>query len=215
MNDNPGMALQPDGSSPAPTYRRSARSPRGEARRRELLDRVTDDIATNGLVEFSLRRAARAADTTHKVLLYHFDGVDDLLNQAVGELRERRIARGLVAVAALENPQTLSARVRTMWPVLVGEDAWVHDQAIGLMMFDPQRYGELGRGATERYLAILLSLCPGEWSARRKLEVSEMILATLRGFVVNRLASVSGGEGTVAGLEALCRALDREEAAKD
>jgi AcrR family transcriptional regulator len=215
VNDNPGMALQPDGSSPAPTYRRSARSPRGEARRRELLDRVTDDIATNGLVEFSLRRAARAADTTHKVLLYHFDGVDDLLNQAVGELRERRIARGLVAVAALENPQTLSARVRTMWPVLVGEDAWVHDQAIGLMMFDPQRYGELGRGATERYLAILLSLCPGEWSARRKLEVSEMILATLRGFVVNRLASVSGGEGTVAGLEALCRALDREEAAKD
>jgi hypothetical protein len=32
------------------------------------------------LVEFSLRRAARAADTTHKVLLYHFDGVDDLIN---------------------------------------------------------------------------------------------------------------------------------------
>ena len=37
------------------------RFPRGEARRRELLDRVTDDLAVNGLVDFSLRRAARAA----------------------------------------------------------------------------------------------------------------------------------------------------------
>ena len=156
------MVLQPDGSSSAPSYRRSARSPRGEARRRALLDQVTDDIAINGLVEFSLRRAARAAGTTHKVLLYHFDGVDDLMTQAVRELRERRITRGLVAVAALESQQSLSARVRAMWPVLVGEDAWVHDQAIGLMMFDPQRYGDLGKGATERYLEVLLSLCPGD-----------------------------------------------------
>jgi AcrR family transcriptional regulator len=215
VNDNLDMVLQPDAPSSAPTYRRSARSPRGEARRRVLLDQVTDDIATNGLVEFSLRRAARAAGTTHKVLLYHFDGVDDLLTQAVRELRERRIARGLDAVAALESQQSLSARVRAMWPVLVGEDAWVHDQAIGLMMFDPQRYGELGKGATERYLEVLLSLCPGDWSARRKLGVSEMILGTLRGFLINRLASESGEDGTEAGLEALCRALDREEAAKD
>jgi len=37
-------------------YRRSAGSPRGEPRRRELLDRVADDLAVNGLVDFSLRR---------------------------------------------------------------------------------------------------------------------------------------------------------------
>jgi hypothetical protein len=71
-----------DGSPGRAGYRRSAGSPRGEARRRELLDRVADDLAVNGLVDFSLRRAARAAGTTHKVLLYHFDGADDLLRQA-------------------------------------------------------------------------------------------------------------------------------------
>lgn len=60
-------------------YRRSAGSARGEARRQELLERVTDDLATNGLVDFSLRCAARAAGTTHKVLLHHFDSADDLL----------------------------------------------------------------------------------------------------------------------------------------
>src|ERR1700748_2914026 len=83
-------------------YRRSAGSPRGEARRRELLDRVTDDLAEHGLVDFSLRRAARAAGTTHKVLLYHCDGADDLLQQAILALRERRIGQGIGA--ATEGP---------------------------------------------------------------------------------------------------------------
>src|SRR6476660_6224593 len=78
-------------------YRRSAGSRRGEARRRELLERVTEDLAVNGLVGFSLRRAARAAGTTHKVLLYHFDGADDLLRQATLRLRARRIDYALAA----------------------------------------------------------------------------------------------------------------------
>src|SRR6516225_4595587 len=86
-----------DGSTGRAGYRRSAGSPRGEARRRELLDRVSDDLAVNGLVDFSLRRAARAAGTTHKVLLYYFDGADDLLRQAILRLRDRRIERGLAA----------------------------------------------------------------------------------------------------------------------
>src|SRR6266566_4167916 len=79
-------------------YRRSAGSRRGEARRRELLDRVSDDLAVNGLVDFSLRRAARAADTTHKVLLYYFDGADDLLRQAILQLRGRRIGNALAVI---------------------------------------------------------------------------------------------------------------------
>lgn len=126
-------------------YRRSAGSPRGEARRRELLDRVTDDLATNGLVDFSLRRAARAAGTTHKVLLYHFDGADDLLKQAILQLRDRRIGR---STAAADGPTRLSLAewVRVVWPILVGEEARVLDQAIGLAMYDPDRYAELGRG---------------------------------------------------------------------
>src|SRR5512144_540806 len=89
-----------DGSPGRAGYRRSAGSPRGEARRQELLDRVTDDLAVNGLVDFSLRRAARAAGATHKVLLYHFDGVDDLLVQAIVRLRERRISKAFTAATA-------------------------------------------------------------------------------------------------------------------
>src|SRR6478672_12559593 len=88
-----------EGSPGRAGYRRSAGSPRGEARRRELLDRVTDDLAANGLVDFSLRRAARAAATTHKVLLYYFDGADALLTEAILHLRERRIEKGMLVAA--------------------------------------------------------------------------------------------------------------------
>jgi AcrR family transcriptional regulator len=195
-------------------YRRSAGSARGQARRRELLDRVTDDLAANGLVDFSLRRAARAAGTTHKVLLYYFDGADDLLTQAIFKLRDRRIDKSMLVATAGPPDRSLADRVRAMWPILVGDEARVLDQAIGLAMYDAERYAELGRGASQQYLPWLLSICPAPWSDRRKLEVAEMILAVLRGFLVD--ARTSGdSDGIAAGFDALVRALEREEAAAE
>ena len=210
-----------DVNSPAPDdapqragYRRSSGSKRGEARRQELLERVTDDLAINGLVDFSLRRAARAAGTTHKVLLYHFDGADDLLVQAILRLRERRIDKGLAAAANSPAGRTLAGRVRAVWPALVGEESRVLDQAIGLAMYDTDRYAELGRGASAQYLPSLFSLCPDDWTDQRKLEVAQMILAALRGFLIGRLTS-DDTSGVDAGFEALARALDREEASSE
>jgi AcrR family transcriptional regulator len=197
-------------------YRRSAGTARGEARRRELLERVTDDVAAHGLADFSLRRAARAAGTTHKVLLYHFDGAEDLLRQAIVRLRQRRIDSGMAASAAAATERdTLSARVLALWPVLSGVDSGqqVLDRAIGLAMYDSEHYASLGgREASKHYLPALLSLCPAGWGERRKLEVAEMVLATLRGFLVD-LRTSGDTEGIGAGLAALGRALDREEAA--
>jgi AcrR family transcriptional regulator len=204
------------GSPARAGYRRSTGSSRGEARRQELLERVTHDLAVNGLVDFSLRRAARAAGTTHKVLLYYFDGADDLLNQAILRLRERRIGNALAAATRGEGRETLAARVRAVWPVLMADESGLRvlDQAIGLSMYDPQRYAELGREASKQYLPPLLSICPADWSERRKLEVAEMILAVLRGFLVDWLTS-GDTAGVDAGFEALVRALEREEAARD
>jgi AcrR family transcriptional regulator len=203
-----------NGRSGGSGFRRSAGSPRGEARRRDLLARVTDDLAANGLVDFSLRRAARAAGTTHKVLLYYFQNADDLLAQAVLELRQRRIDNAMAAALSDGHGDSLSDRIRAVWPALVGRESRVLDQAIGLMMYDPERYAELGRGASQQYLPSLLSLCPVNWSEQRKVEVSHLILGVLRGFLIDRLTSGkdSGVEG---GFEALARALDREEAAEE
>ena len=204
------MAAVNEGSARRAAYRRSAGTPRGEARRRDLLDRVVDDLAANGLVDFSLRRAARAAGTTHKVLLYHFDGADDLLQQAIWQLRERRIATSLAA-ADIARPQTLAGRVRAVWTALLGEESRVLDQAIGLMMYDSERYTGLGLGASQLYLPALASICPPDWTEQRKLEVAELILAALRGFLIDQLTS-GNSDGVAAGFQALERALDREEA---
>ena len=175
---------------------------------------MTDDLAANGLVGFSLRRAARAAGTTHKVLLYYFDGPDDLLAQAVRQLRDRRIGNALTALALPGAGTSLAARVSVIWPILLGEEGRVLDQAIGLTLYDPLRYAELGRGASQQYLPTLLAICPEHWHARRKQEVAALILATLRGFLIERMTG--GKEDDVeAGLAALIRALDSEEASPD
>jgi AcrR family transcriptional regulator len=216
-SSQPRHASQP---RPAAGYRRSAGSDRGEARRRELLDRVTDDLAANGLVDFSLRRAARAAGTTHKVRLYYFDGAEDLLAQAVYRLRERRIGPAMAAAASSGDgdgdvTQTLADRVRAVAEVLLAEESGLRrvlDQAMGLAMYDPARYAALGREATRQYLPGLMALCPEGWTDQRKRQVAEMVLATLRGFTTEQLFS-DDTEGVAAGLEALLRALDREEAA--
>src|SRR3954468_6737535 len=93
-------------------YRRSARSARGLARREQLLERVVDDLAENGLADFSLRRAARAAGTTHKVLLYYFDGAEELLAEAMRRLRARRIDN-VLSIAGVAD--TLAERVAAFW----------------------------------------------------------------------------------------------------
>ena len=194
-------------------YRRSVGTPRAEAKRRELLELVTDDLAANGLVDFSLRRAARAAGTTHKVLLYHFDGVDDLLTQAIVALRERRIGNALAVVLSGPDDRPLADRVAAIWPVLVSAESGLRvlDQAIGLAMYDSGRYRDLGRQASAQYVPVLLSLCPAHWSEQRKYEVAQLIMGSMRGFLIDWLTT-GDTAGSDAGLRALTRSLEREEA---
>lgn len=200
------------GAPPQAGYRRSVGTPRARSRRDELLALVTDDVAAHGLVDFSLRRAAKAAGTTHKVLLYHFDGPEDLLRQAVERLRERRVASGLAVALDPGHGQSLAERVQAMWPVLTGSDEGQRalDQALGLAMYDQARYSALAADAAERFLPPLRALCPAQWSAQRKDEVAELVFAALRGFLVQRRTGGGSGE---AGLAALTRMLEREEAA--
>lgn len=210
------MASDPDPDAASPAgYRRSTGSPRGQARRRELLEYVTADLAAHGLVDFSLRRAAKAAGTTHKVLLYHFAGAEDLLREAIELLRERRAVSGRAAALDPAHAQSLAERVRAIWPLLVGtgEGQRALDQALGLAMYDPQRHGLLAADSSDRFLPLLRGLCPEAWAPERKEQVAELVFAALRGFLVQRRTSSDGETGGEAGLAALLRMLEREEAA--
>ena len=215
VNEDSDHAAAADDAAPA-GYRRSAGTPRAQARRRELLELVTDDLAEHGLVDFSLRRAAKAAGTTHKVLLYHFDGAEDLLRESVELLRERRVASSLAAAFGPGQVPSLAGRVRAVWPVLTGsgEGQRALDQALGLAMYDPKRHGAIAVDAAGHFLPALRDMCPPQWSDQRKDEIAELVFAALRGFLVQRrTGGTDGGSGGEAGFEALLRMLEREEAA--
>lgn len=194
------------------TYRRWTGSKRGEARRNDLLEKVTADLAANGLVDFSLRRAARAAGTTHKVLLYYFEGPDELLAEALFRLRDRR-AVGLRAVTELPAEWTLSRRLREVWPRLVEaeRDLWVITQSIGLLLYDPERYRHLGRDLGDQYHDVLIAMCPPAWSAERKEEIAALMVAVFRGLLLDARARGTSLEDPPA-IRALLRMLEREEA---
>jgi AcrR family transcriptional regulator len=147
------------------------------------------------------------------VLLYHFASVDDLLTQAIVALRERRIGNAIAVASNGPADRSLADRVRSIWAVLLSPESGLRvlDQAIGLSMYDPARYGDLGREASAQYLPVLLALCPPGWAEQRKYEIAQLIMATLRGLLIDWLTT---GEtvGSEAGLVALVRALEREEA---
>jgi AcrR family transcriptional regulator len=208
------MSAEAEGVPAGSTYRRSAGSARGEARKAALLEAVTDDLAAEGLVDYSLRRAARAAGTTHKVLLYYFDSAEDLLRQAIVRLRQRRIDSAVATVAASPPAWSLGERMRAVWPVLREDVTGLRalDQMIGLAMYDPVRYADIGREASEQYRPALRAMCPADWPDWRKHQVSELIMAVFRGFLIEWVTT-RDDRHVEAGLEALVRALDREEAA--
>jgi AcrR family transcriptional regulator len=193
------------------SYRRSTGSPRGQVRKEALLRAVVDDLAVNGLAGFSLRRAARAAGTTHKVLLYYFDGPEDLLGQALPRLRARRNTAALQAAAATDS---LAETVLGTWPVLMDDATGLRviDEAIGLAMYDPARYAHLGRGATDSYLGAIEARCPPHWTEQRKREIATFIVATLRGLLAE-WRTTHDMANIAPALTALARALDREEKA--
>src|ERR671923_1646642 len=73
--------------APARTALRRRRTLRGERRREELLTAVVDHVLEQGVADFSLRRAARAAGTSHRILGYHFGSADELLREVLAEIR--------------------------------------------------------------------------------------------------------------------------------
>jgi hypothetical protein len=78
-------------------------------------------------------------------------------------------------------------------------------------MYDAARYADLARSASTQYLPTLLAICPPTWTEQRKHEVAEFVLATLRGFLIEWRTS-GDSAGIEAGMNALARALEREEA---
>jgi transcriptional regulator with XRE-family HTH domain len=159
------------------------------ARRDELLDRVADHILEHGVIRFSLRSAAKTAGTTHRLLLYHFGSAPALVRETLARIRVRRAER-----AASNPPPPPAPGDDTLligaWRAMVDDQASARALLEGLAMAvaDPD-YQPIAVDAIEQYLPFLEMPLPQDWTNERRRHVASVLLAVLRGMMLDQLAT--------------------------
>jgi AcrR family transcriptional regulator len=83
-------------------------------RRDEILDRVVDDLLANGVAELSLRPLAERVGTSARLLIYHFESKERLLDCALTRVRTR-VRDALAALATRRRPATLFDALTMFW----------------------------------------------------------------------------------------------------
>jgi len=86
-----------------------------DERRAELLERITDYVAANGLSDLSLRPLAAAVESSPRVLLYYFTSKEDLIAEVLAQLRARQRA---VFATLPRNAATYADTVRAAWKLM-------------------------------------------------------------------------------------------------
>lgn len=183
---NQGCADASPSSDPAPSTGRGANE-RGRRRREQLLQAVADHILEEGVVDFSLRRAAAAAGTTHRMLRYHFGSTSELIREALSVLRMRRVERTVTADPA----SRASTDLRETWQALMRDEATARVllQGIGLALAEPERYGPIGSDSVQEYLPPIEASLPPQWSPTRRNRAATLILAVVRGLMLDGFAT--------------------------
>jgi TetR/AcrR family transcriptional regulator, transcriptional repressor of aconitase len=84
----PAASAEPDTT---PANPRAPRSPKGIARRQQILDRAIEVFAEKGPEGTSLRAIAEAIGVSHGALLHYFDSRETLLIAVMRENEQRRV----------------------------------------------------------------------------------------------------------------------------
>jgi AcrR family transcriptional regulator len=159
---------------------------RESARRDTLADAATDYVLEHGLIALSLRPLAAALGTSDRMLLYHFDGKDDLVatvlrvsnDRAVQQIRALPPSRGPRAAvldvwAAMQAPQ-LSRCQRT----------YVEAAALGLFGREP--YVSTVREGNRQWVAAVADHLVASGTPRAEAERAvELLDAAMTGFLLD------------------------------
>lgn len=81
--------------------------------RQALLSRVVDHLSTDGSSDLTLRGLGQAVGTSHRMLIYHFGGLDGLVAAAVQEVEARQ--RAALEDLALDPRLTLVELTERLW----------------------------------------------------------------------------------------------------
>ncbi|MEN3608459.1 TetR/AcrR family transcriptional regulator [Plantactinospora sp. ZYX-F-223] len=172
--------------------------------RGELLSRVVDRMAEQGVSALSLRRLAADLGTSHRMLIYHFGSKEGLLVEVVREVESRQRAK----LASLEfDPADSPADViRSMWRRLADPALWPYERLF-FELYGQAVQGYPGttallEGVVDSWLDLNVEL-----AARRGVPAelarthARLGLAVVRGLLLDLLAT-GDRAGTDAALEA-------------
>ena len=125
---------------------------RDTARRAELGVAATDYALTHGLIGLSLRPLAAELGTSDRMLLYHFDGKDDLVATVLRTSSDRSVAE----IRSLPPSRDVRTAVLDLWKAATAERMdrcqrlYVEAAALGLLGREP--YVTVVAEANERWV---------------------------------------------------------------
>jgi len=151
---------------------------------------VADHLLREGLHGFTLRRAAEAAGTTHKVLLDKFGSATALIAEALALVREQRAEVSLQEAGDALQADDLLAALRSMWRYLTAAEAEARllFQGLGWALTDPAT-AETGRQIVEQYLEPVRAALPRSWRPARRDALATLVVSTTRGLLIDRLVT--------------------------
>ena len=162
-----------------------------DERRADLLERITDYVAANGLSDLSLRPLAEAVGSSPRVLLYYFSSKEDLIGEVLARMRARQGA----LFATL--PREAASYAQTVWAAWKLISAPQHERVFclffevyGLALQDRERYAEFLRGAVDDWIGYLAeSKLADGYSRKDARAIATVLLAGYRGFLLDVLAT--------------------------
>jgi AcrR family transcriptional regulator len=162
-----------------------------DVRRADLLERITDYVAANGLSDLSLRPLADAVESSPRVLLYYFASKEELIGEVLAQLRARQ--RDVFATLPRE-AASYAHTVRAAWKLMSAPE---HERVFslffevyGLALQARERYAEFLKGAVDDWIAYLqIAKLDDGYTRRDARAIATVILAGYRGFLLDLLAT--------------------------
>lgn len=164
--------------------------------RDELLAKVMDHVAADGLGDASLREIADAVGTSHRMLNYHFGGRDGLVAAIVEAMEDQQRA---VLVTVGEGASSPAEVVRAQWAELSRPEVQpfvrLFFEVVALALHGRPGTEGFRNGLTEPWLEVAGGVA-GELGADVAEEDLRLGVAVMRGLLLDAAAS---GDATAAG----------------
>jgi AcrR family transcriptional regulator len=159
---------------------------RETSRREELAEAATDFVLEHGLIGLSLRPLAAQLGTSDRMLLYHFDGKDDLVATVLRVSNDRAVEM----IRALPPARDLRGAVLRLWdavtqPELVGcQRVYVEAAALGLFGREPYA-GVVGAANKVWMAAVTDHLVASGAAPRRAARATVLLESAFSGFLLD------------------------------